>query len=262
MADASNKQLTSWELYPKMMDKGRVLVIDYNTLHYTSFDIFRILLLDKDFYKALIPEFRPFLRMKKFDQVDFMYRNQKHTDLYEMFSDIQHREYPYDMCELLERYHKFPAKHYTTTDLGQLLTVGLSSPMISKVGVLRFSGDQSKLNLPETCSTYKTENLFDPEAIANFVNSNHFNTVILDSIDLAVEIAKRTENVTFIFGSYAYNYDYGTLDNSPFRSLRRLDETIELEFDKKHEFGRFDPFRSLLTARNEEKQDGKDNDSK
>lgn len=235
---------------PKILWKTHILVIDYNTFHYTSLDVFRTILLNREFADALLPEYRSFFRMRFPQQAKFFFENQTNRDLYQLFSLHAQKQFPMDMYDLIDRYQTFSSRVYTDTDLNTYLHAALQSNTIDKISILRHPDDTTPLNVPGSCRIFRTKGLFNAEIISSFINSNHINAVILDSVDLALEISEKTENVTFLFGTYRYNFEYDHTNG--LRYLKRMNDMTTMEIQQKHEYGRFDPIRALTKISKED----------
>lgn len=147
------------------------------------------------------------------------------------------------MYELISAYYSYPASRFTDTDLNSFLRQALETSMISRIFVLRHKLDQSQINVPDDAKVLRTEGMFQAEAIAKLIDENHIDSVILDSVELAMDISAYTSNVSFIFGTYAYNF---TTD-AEVNTLKRIDEMTKNEFSRGHEYGLFDPVRAFAS---------------
>lgn len=240
----------------KILWKSHILIIDYNTLHYTSFDTFRMMLLNAPLAKVLRPEYRSFFRMSIDEQLKFFFMHQTHRDLYQLFTVDAQKEFPMNMYDLLDTYHTFPAHIYTDTDLNRLMRTALQHNTIETVSILRHPSDMSPLHVPDDCKIYRTKGLFNATAISKFIENYHVNAVILDSVDLAMEISEQTERCVFLIGTYQYNFDFDT--EQDLRFMRHMDNMNRYEWKKHHEYGRFDPILKLYLPDNkEESTDGR-----
>ena len=229
----------------KIQWKSHILIIDYNTFHYTSFDVFRAILLNRDFAKSLLPEYKAFFRMDYMQQVKFFFENQMERDLYHLFSKFPQKKFPYDIYDLLDVYYGFDGSVTTNTDLNTYMGAALGSKTIGDISILRHPDDKSELYVPDDCKIFRTKGLFNTDSIVSFIEHHRVDAVILDSVDLAIDISENTENTTFIFGSYQYNYFFD--QKNRLRFLKRMDDMNRLEYNKHHQYGKFDPIRALHT---------------
>lgn len=227
----------------KIQWKSHILIIDYNTFHYTSFDVFRAILLNREFARNLLPEYKTFFRMDYTHQMKFFLEHQTERDLYHLFSTNPPKSFPYDMYDLLDAYYTFDGSVITNTDLNTYIGAALESKTIGDISILRHPNDNSKLNVPKGCKVFRTKGLFNADSITKFIEYHRVDAVILDSVDLAIDISENTENTTFIFGSYQYNFFFD--QKNQLRFLKRMDDMNRLEYKRHHQYGRFDPIRAL-----------------
>ena len=89
MAQSDTNQ--TLELFPQMLEKTKLLILDYDVTRYHSFDFFRKLLLDRDMFIHLKPEFLPFVRMSdSLDQLWWLIRNNRMINVDDNFTNTDH----------------------------------------------------------------------------------------------------------------------------------------------------------------------------
>lgn len=235
-------------LYPDMMRKTNMLIVDYNVLRYHSFDWIRYKLLDRS----------------NFDSFD-----QKYIDLVKYSDDLSKSVWyakntiddpnPLNLFNNIDKSIPFPESlnreivnlcksdiqktHITMTDLSYRIGIIFGRNDIHGY-LLKFKSDKDTVyTLPDNVEVYESDNLLNLNVLLRFIKEHNINAIMVDSIDLAASIACKVDHqMTFMIANYRYNYQTlpdGTLITKGLRELSAL------EYNKKHEFGFFDPFCDL-----------------
>ena len=226
-----------------MMEPARILIIDYNTFYYQSFDLFRMLLMNRDWFHRIHPKLREFPLKREFDQLDMFINAQTDRNIFQLFQDGDTKKFPEDINEVLDIFYQYDARKCTETDLGSGLQIALQSKQLDEVYVLRHHTNPIKLNLGSNIKEFRTPNLFDLKSIVNFIEAHRINSVILDSLEFALDIAEHTKEMSFLFGTYRYNFDQLTSTNHIiYKNLKKMND---LEITRGHEYGRFEPFSQI-----------------
>ena len=227
----------------RMMEPARILIIDYNTFYYQSFDLFRMLLMNRDWFHRIHPKLREFPLKREFDQLDMFINAQTDRNIFQLFQDGDTKKFPEDINEVLDIFYQYDARKCTETDLGSGLQIALQSKQLDEVYVLRHHTNPIKLNLGSNIKEFRTPNLFDLKSIVNFIEAHRINSVILDSLEFALDIAEHTKEMSFLFGTYRYNFDQLTSTNHIiYKNLKKMND---LEITRGHEYGRFEPFSQI-----------------
>lgn len=227
----------------RMMEPARILIIDYNTFYYQSFDLFRMLLMNRDWFHRIHPKLREFPLKREFDQLDMFINAQTDRNIFQLFQDGDAKKFPEDINEMLDIFYQYDARKCTETDLGSGLQIALQSKQLDEVYVLRHHTNPIKLNLGSNIKEFRTPNLFDLKSIVNFIETHRINSVILDSLEFALDIAEHTKEMSFLFGTYRYNFDQLTSTNHIiYKNLKKMND---LEITRGHEYGRFEPFSQI-----------------
>lgn len=227
----------------RMMEPARILIIDYNTFYYQSFDLFRMLLMNRDWFHRIHPKLREFPLKREFDQLDMFINAQTDRNIFQLFQDGDAKKFPEDINEMLDIFYQYDARKCTETDLGSGLQIALQSKQLDEVYVLRHHTNPIKLKLGSNIKEFRTPNLFDLKSIVNFIETHRINSVILDSLEFALDIAEHTKEMSFLFGTYRYNFDQLTSTNHIiYKNLKKMND---LEITRGHEYGRFEPFSQI-----------------
>lgn len=227
----------------RMMEPARILIIDYNTFYYQSFDIFRMLLMNREWFHQIHPKLREFPLKREFDQLDMFINAQTDRNIFQLFQNGNVMKFPEDIVHMLDILYQYDARKCTETDLGSGLHLALRSKQLEDVYVLRHHTNPIDLKLGPHVKEYRTPNLFDLGSIVQFIQNHHINSVILDSLEFAFEIAEHTKEMSFLFGTYRYNFNQLTSTNHII--YKNLEKMNDLEVTRGHEYGRFEPFSQI-----------------
>lgn len=237
--------------YPQMMQNTRLLIIDYDTFRYTSFDLFRYLLTDRQMFETCDPKMRSLVLHQDFPRQVCRYeRGCPHFSPYECFAghaDITLDEYEERLCAQL------PKLKTTPTDLCDRFGVVFERHTITGY-LLRYTEDTFKLPFDRLVTTYRSHRILDLNKACDIVKKHQINAVMVSSVDLAVVLTAKlqsagvTSPMSFVIGSYAYNMEPGT------GMLRLVPEMLAYEQKFRHEYGMYEPFTNLTAM----KEDGID----
>ena len=231
----------SHTLFPQMMQSTRLLVIDYDVFRYTSFDLFRYLLTDRQLFGTCDPMMRRLVLHQTFPHQVYRYeRGCPYFNPYEAFSDhsgMKLLEYEQALT------NHFPSLKTTPTELCDRFGVVFDRHTITGY-ILRYSRDRFELPFDTMVKTYRGNSILDLRMACAIIQKHQINAVMLSSVDLAILLAAKLQDggittpITFIIGSYQYNMDYNGM-------LRLVPEMVAYEQKYKHEFGMYEPFTNL-----------------
>lgn len=243
-------------LFPEMMKKTKLLILDHDVTRYHSFDLLRYQLFRDTqmngfaHFSSMRPEYHALLnsRQELAEQVRFMQNHVRYFNIYECFSDnmgiVDKTAYTVKIREML----RDPIAKITPTDISTRFDVVFNRKTIDGF-ILQYKDETNHPSCFETMASYTTENILDLSDAVVIIQQNMINAVMLCSTELAVRLATRlytcgyTTPITFIIGRYAYNFICDEKSNRLYPSMNR--EMGELEVNLKHEFGFFDPFSGL-----------------
>lgn len=239
-------QVDSNTLWPGMMQKTRLLILDYDVTRYHSFDLFRYLLWSSyDTFKQCDPKYLPMLTVRDLThQILFYSRNCDTINPYDNFS---HTRGTVDLKGLEDHFQVMFADtsaKIVPTDISIQYDTVFHRPNIHGY-LLRFKNDPHKPVFYDKVTVYESEHILDLRMAFTIVQKHNINAVMISSVDLAVLLAEKLlaagnrNPISFIIGSYFYNYD------PELKTMRHLDRMELLEYKLKHEFGVFDSFSSL-----------------
>lgn len=226
-----------------------LLIIDHNTFRYHTYDLIAHLLMDKELAPKLFSSFKD--DFKIFPQLETIWEKvaliksfMKSYDISDVFSTFEDdKDYPNRYLKSLELMLHDEMEsgkvNITETDLYGRLVAPLEKPSIS-IYVLRHKYETYDMHLPLKTRYFTCSNLFDVRMLSKFIKDKDINAVLLDNAEIAARLSIYTENTTFIFGNYRYNY---LPDKDPNLGLFRGIEVLAASERQKHnEFGTFDPF--------------------
>lgn len=235
-------------LYPEMLSKTNLLILDYNVLRYHSFDWIRYSLLKHENFKRLNPKYIELLNYSDdlTRSVAIAKREITEVNPLDVFSGYISecgKPFPASLSYELVQMFNSDAQHITMTDLSYRIGVIFGRNDIHGY-LLKFRSDTKvEYNLPENVEVYESDHILNLSVLLKFIDEHNINAIMVDSVDLAASIAYKTKRqMTFMIANYRYNYDT-LLDGSlMIKGVRNLNA---LEYIKKHEFGFFDPFCDL-----------------
>lgn len=237
------------ELFPQMLQKTKLLILDYDVTRYHSFDLFRYLLLDREMFMCLKPEFLPFVRLSSgLDQLWWFIRNNRNINVYDNFSHTDHAVGLTEYEARLAEYNSDEKMYTTLTDVGKQFYVICDKKDIS-IYWLRYSHEDYHITGDDRIKIYHTKNVMDLRMATALIIKEEINCVMVAYSELMILLIRSlidngyTKPISFILANYAYNYDpnIGILRNIPLMN--------KLEYNYKYEFGLFDPFSGLHEER-------------
>lgn len=255
----TGQPLDSHILYPSMMQTTRLLILDYDVTRYHSFDVFRYLLLDKDFFMKCKKEFYPIIKEGDYwDKVVFYMENCPNFNPFDNFEDAKALSI-FDVDRMINDTLGQENIQVTRTDLDKQFDVVFDKPTINGF-LLQYKNDKPP-SFSEKVKRYESDRILDLRMAMAIIQKENINAIMVSSVDLAVLIAQRMmkhkieRSMTFIIGNYWYNYDPST------KLMRHMQMMNLFELKKKHEFGIFDPYGSLHYKRKLEQESSNDQSS-
>lgn len=241
----------------KMLARSRVLIIDFNTLKFDTFDMMSLQLLDKKVFSAFQSQSflsKEFFRGTKQYRIKYAINEVGRRNPADF---ILGRTYESDIDEdkqLIDDYATYlnfttREKHITKTDMVVGLETASYMNQIAHIYIVRDIDDTIFKTAIEKSSNkisvYGTDKIFmrSAESFVDFIERHSIDTIILDSVDMAMNIASKTYEKTFIIGKYMYNFELKPLTaNKTGKIIRHTDSLSALATERGHEFGMFDPY--------------------
>lgn len=242
MEELKTPENPTLEYFPQMLQTSKVLVIDHNITRFHTYDVFSLMLLDpmyQDILHSQCPnEIIDFLKTVTQNDdpmagVKWAYKNFTPEFLKKVFVN---RETYLDIMKMYlsdERIHCTP----TTATYGLENIFGnnhICGAVLRQIGDKRRTETSDFVNTG-TFKTFLTDNILDVGTLTKFINKNGFNAVLVDSVQMAATMAYETKGVTYIIGTYRFNFD----DKGHFMGTEHL--TLS-ELSNKNEFAVFYPY--------------------
>lgn len=235
------EESNSYTLYPSMMQKTRLLVIDYDVIQYHSLDLLRYSLLDRKLFVKLKPEFYPLIQMTEVaDMVDFYKHHAISANPFDCF-DIPSTSYKV-LEDSLNIMFQDKLSKTTPTDIQNRFDIVFERPGVSGF-LLQYNNSQCKPSFYNDVIVYNTSSIFDMQTTLSIIIQENINAIMLSSVDMAILISGKLSllnykhPISYIIANYRYNYDN--------TSMKHLEELNKLEYVYKNEFGIFDPFSGI-----------------
>ena len=239
------------ELFPQMLQGARLLVIDYDVTRYHSFDFFRYLLYRKEWFVRCEPQFlKEFVELRNPLKQIYYYKTHGYDINPFYYFDTDKYRSPNETENWMNEHFADSDLIATPTDIGQRLGVIFDRNGISGY-LLKYKNDPYSPGFGDKVTVYTTDHVLNLNMATAIVKQHGINAVMTSSIELAIILAARLkadgwlQPITFMIGSYAYNYDANT------GRLRHIPAINALELYYKHEFGVFNPFTGLEQMKNE-----------
>ena len=233
------------ELFPGMLQTSRILIIDYDVTRFHSFDIFRYLLLDREFFRACDPTFLPLIKESNpLVQLQFYIKHVSSINPFENFTHLKDMKLV-DMENRFKELLPSEAMVRTHTDIYHRLGLIFDRDGITGY-LLRYPFDKTEIPWINKVKVFTSEHMLDLRMAAAIIDKFRINTVFISSIEAAILLCAKLDTmeydspISFIVGSYGYNFD------PEIRAFKHLREMNAFEYTKKHEFGIFSPFSGLL----------------
>lgn len=245
------------EMFPNVMKRTRLLIIDHDVTRYHSYDLLRYQLFrdtqtgDKEHFMSIKPGYQYLLRSgtELADRVRFAQNGIEEFNIYECFNKDLGINTPEKYTVKLHEMFQDPASRVTETDVGSSrFDTIFDRPAIDGF-LLRYKGDPHLPSCYERLTVYEAENLLDLNTASAIIHQDQINAVMICSTELAVRLATRLyqegykNSITMIIARYAYNFVYS--DEGLMVYPKFGEELGVLETSLKHEFGFFDPFSGL-----------------
>lgn len=238
-------------LFPTMMQKTRLLIVDYDITRFHSFDIFRYLLLNTEYLRRLDPRYEQLLIEPDLTkQVRFYLRNCRSLNPYMNFNDntvISQPDFDREVSSILSNGDMVAVP----TDISRKFGYMFERKDLTGY-LLKYVSDPYNVPWKDNLKRiYTTNHMMDLEMACAVIEKHNINAVMISSIDMAINLAMKLSSrgyltsITFIIGTYFYNYAEETgIQNG-------LIAQCALEYKYKHEFAIFNPFGALQSYNNE-----------
>ena len=243
---------------------ARILIVDYDVLRYHSFDMFRWLIRDPNYFIRIHDEeFRKsFVSVGRnvMDQVDMFLSTCPSVSPFELFDHVPETNQE-RLMRFLDRMLVSKTAKTTHTDLSVQFCSILNTAGIS-LFVRRHTNDNTShlmLSAPSRrpIQIDRSDRLLDTNEIVSYIQENRINMLICSSIELATSVGVQLiahgykDPMSIMFGRYRYNY-FDLECSKDFKSnrptvpiLRTIHICNELESQYQYEFGVFDPFTGI-----------------
>ena len=245
MGEKNILQNPTQEFFPQMLQATRLLILDYDVTRYHSFDLFRYLLLNEEMFVQTIPELHPLL--KTTDPYEQLRIYRKFAPSLNPYDNFVHLRNTMQIQEVEDRFNQFIESdqvHVTYTDLYHQLGIIFHRPSFDGY-ILRYKKDPSHAPWEENVKVYTSDHVLNLNLAMAIIEKHRINAIIVSSIDVALIICRKLEEmkwstpISFIIGNYAYNFD------TKLGIFHHIQEMNVFEYQRKHEFGVFDPFSGL-----------------
>ena len=201
----------SLDLFPQMMSSTRMLIIDYDVTRVHSFDIFRMMLLDKDFAVQVDKRFYPILTSHDYEEQLAYYIQRAYSlnplDLFIHTKDkIDIIQYEEQIPNLLNN----DIIKISPTDIMDQFGVCFSKKTITGY-LLRYECDKFPIPWIDKVKVFTSDRILDMRMASAIVQQYQINAVMCSSIECAILLANRLHSIkyngpiTFIVGRYIMN---------------------------------------------------------
>lgn len=234
--------------------QARMLIIDYDVCRFHSFDLFRFILLDYEYFKRLKPEFAPFVQFKILDdQVDF-YRS--HCTSFNPFNhfNLEHPVTGEILCNYLVDILKHPKMKSVMTDITTRFDAAISA-LHANCTLLQLNNDLNRPTFFDQIETITTDIIFDPAFVSHLVIDMNINTIMVSSIEYAMILASYLIKmgykipIEWYIAKYYYNYEKIEIKGRKLPIIKCVNQMQQLHETLRYSFQLFDPF-STLTYKN------------
>lgn len=241
--------------------KTKLMILDFDVTRYHSFDLFRYLLLDRDFFMHLDPIMLPLIQGCKpiAEQVDYYRSTCTNLNPFDNFTHTKGTVTAAQLDQQMNSMFANKAAKITETQLNVSLYPLLCSDKVSAVYV-KYRNDPHKADCVDytNVKTEQVDEMFCPPKIAKYIIQSGINALMISSIDLAILIAKELiardyhEPMTIMVCNYRYNYINVTLamaGNEVIQVMNHPAEITILTERYQYEFCAIDPFTGLTTCK-------------
>lgn len=250
MGDQNNNPTLT--LFPQMLQKTKLLILDYDVTRYHSFDLFRWVLLDREMFMSLKPELHQFVKYSdSMDQLWWFIRNNRNINIYDNFTSTKNK---IDLTEYENRLNtamRADNMIITQTDITKRFSVVFNKNSVETFW-LKYKHDMNHIiGEDDIQKIYTTDRVLDLRMAVAVIQKEVINAVMVANSELMILLIKKlrevgyTNQISFMLGTYAYNYDPRS------GIMRNISLINKLEYLYKYEFGVFDPFTGLHTERKE-----------
>ena len=253
--DTENKnqaKVDSHTLYPSMMQMTRLLILDYDVTRYHSFDLFRYLLTDREMFFQCDQHLLEIAKRQGLaEQIIFYMRHCSNINPYDNFKGYKNTMKIDGLESKLNQLLSEDKLKTTQTNVAQQLRVIFDRPGITGY-MLKYTEDKSTTDFDDKVKIYRSKNILDLRMALAIIQKHGINAIMVSSVDVAILVAEHlikldiTYPITFIIGTYYYNYNPDT------GIMNKIDLMNVLEFKYKHEFGLFDPYSGINFTRKED----------
>ena len=243
MNATNNEGVDIHTLQSSITENTKLLIINYDTMRYHSFDLFRYLLLNRDLFVRIKPEYKLFLKDLEFEyQLNFYRHTMKDLNPLCNFDYIQYPNTELYFEQKLNDMFNNKRVKITPTNLSSQLGISFQRKDINGY-LLQYKNDPYFPEFKNLIKIINSDHVLNMTDAANVILSNNINAVIISSIKLAIELSliliqnNYIRPMSFIIANYQYNYE-----NNKLQDINILNN---LEYTYKYEFGLFDPFSGL-----------------
>lgn len=225
------------EYYPEMLRSEKLLVVDHNILRFHTFDLLQRLLLEKDHFIRMLkawPQLETFVRAQsQQERLKWAYLNLSPDACKAIFGDTEQYH------ALLKQYISDEKMLDTPTALTYGIADVFASPYVSGT-ILRQKGDKRPdKDLKDTFDIHWATNIGDMNLLADFILSNGYTAVIIDTSQKAATLSYKTNEVVYMIPTYRFNFS----EDGKFLGMTHFTLT---ELQNKNSYGVFHPYRFVV----------------
>lgn len=216
---------------PKKINK--ILVIDHNIYRFHHYDLMESMLFYEPFFNKLKKEYSGYLTMNLDEQLMFLSKSNSERNILKFFSDESDMD---EYIDILNKHIAYSGKEPLYCDLYFGLPA-ISSMSLVELHIIKIPTD---LPYPDVSNAslkiVEHENLFDVNFLVDYIIENQIDIVICDSIDVAIGISQKTENLSFMIPNYRYNLEM--VGNQLL--MKHTKDIIENQLERKHNYTLFE----------------------
>lgn len=241
--------------------KTKLMILDFNVMRYHSFDLFRYLLLDHEYFIHIDPSMVPMVKdqLPIAELIDFYRNNSLTLNPFDQFTHTADRISAVELDYHTRRMCADSKAIITETQLGYNLYPVICANSVDTTYVhYRDDPFTPEFVNYSNVKVIGVDQIFHPPGIAKYIMENTINAIMIGSVDLAILIAKELivnqyhEPITIMVCNYRYNFQdqpIPMLDNKTIRVMNHSAEIVYLTDRYQYEFCAIDPYTGLSYAK-------------
>jgi hypothetical protein len=187
-----------------------------------------------------------------YEQLNYYFNHATSLNPYDNFTTTANLKV-HEMEDKFNPKLKDEALHTTFTDMYHQLGIIFNRSGFAGY-LLRYKNDQHRVPWEDGVKVYTSDHMLELNMAAAIIKKHRINAVILSSVEAAILLCTKLEAdgyhdaISFIIGGYRYNFDEHGM-------VKHIREMNLFEYQRKHEFGFFDPFSGLTKEENKNDND-------